>query len=397
MARRVRARAVELPARDDVQSLQPVAATVLNVIANHSIAMRASPTTRRRRRASSPTRRCRCSIATTAIVRLMRLPGPHRCRRSARACRCPKRNGGSCDRDGRRRGSRAAASCWCRRRRCAGRPPQRAERARRARARRRRSPSCSAPVRDALAQFRGLPHRMQRDRRVGRRAVRQRFERDDGRRDRAALDGMRRPVVLIAGGDGKGQSFAPLKASRRPRVPRGPADRPRRRAGRARLAGTTGARRDRSARSTLPSNARVRAGARRRRRAAVARVREPRPVRELRRARRALRGARARPRCRRSQLMRKRLARHGDASAAARRSRATRRAHRARDARLRRVARVGRAAAARDRPGDGLLVVDRDGRGVTRTPATAPGTSSRATRCSSRSAWRPRRSRSRCR
>jgi UDP-N-acetylmuramoylalanine--D-glutamate ligase len=28
-----------------------------------------------------------------------------------------------------------------------------------------------------------------------------------------ALDGLDRPVILIAGGDGKGQSFAPLKAS----------------------------------------------------------------------------------------------------------------------------------------------------------------------------------------
>ena len=56
------------------------------------------------------------------------------------------------------------------------------------------------------------------------------------------------------------------------------------------------------------------------------------------------------------------------------------------DARLRRVARVGGAAAARARPRDGLLVVDRDGGGVARTPATAPGTSSRATRCSSPSA-----------
>ena len=49
-----------------------------------------------------------------------------------------------------------------------------------------------------------------------------------------ALEGIGRPVVLIAGGDGKGQSFAPLEGQRRSRLPRGAADRPRRAADRAR-------------------------------------------------------------------------------------------------------------------------------------------------------------------
>ena len=56
----------------------------------------------------------------------------------------------------------------------------------------------------------------------------------------------------------------------------------------------------------------------------------------------------------------------------------------AHDADVRRLARVGGAAAARHRPGDGLFGVDRDGRGVGATPATARGISSCATRCSSR-------------
>jgi UDP-N-acetylmuramoylalanine--D-glutamate ligase len=65
----------------------------------------------------------------------------------------------------------------------------------------------------AVASFRGLPHRMER-------------VADDGgvlfvndskgttvAATEAALAGLARPVILIAGGDGKGQSFVPLKAS----------------------------------------------------------------------------------------------------------------------------------------------------------------------------------------
>jgi UDP-N-acetylmuramoylalanine--D-glutamate ligase len=65
----------------------------------------------------------------------------------------------------------------------------------------------------ALTAFRGLPHRMER------------VAEDSGvlfvndskgttvAATEAALAGLARPVILIAGGDGKGQSFVPLKAS----------------------------------------------------------------------------------------------------------------------------------------------------------------------------------------
>jgi UDP-N-acetylmuramoylalanine--D-glutamate ligase len=61
-----------------------------------------------------------------------------------------------------------------------------------------------------LASFRGLPHRLQRVRE--RRGV---HWYDDSKGTNvgaalAALRGLGRPVVLIAGGDGKGQDFGPL-------------------------------------------------------------------------------------------------------------------------------------------------------------------------------------------
>jgi UDP-N-acetylmuramoylalanine--D-glutamate ligase len=68
----------------------------------------------------------------------------------------------------------------------------------------------SRPVQAALTRFEGLPHRMQR------------IAEHDGvlyvndskgttiAATRVALEGLGRPVVLIAGGDGKGQDFAPL-------------------------------------------------------------------------------------------------------------------------------------------------------------------------------------------
>ncbi len=74
--------------------------------------------------------------------------------------------------------------------------------------------SAVAPIRrnvlSALARFEGLPHRMQRVAEIqGVLFV------DDSKgttvaATKAALDGLDRPVVLIAGGDGKGQDFAPL-------------------------------------------------------------------------------------------------------------------------------------------------------------------------------------------
>ena len=99
------------------------------------------------------------------------------------------------------------------------------------------------PVREALAQFRGLPHRMERDRRSGRRALRQRFEGDDGCGNQCGARRHRPPVVLIAGGDAKGQSFVPLEAGRRPCVQGRSADRPRCVARRARTRRHEGRRR----------------------------------------------------------------------------------------------------------------------------------------------------------
>jgi UDP-N-acetylmuramoylalanine--D-glutamate ligase len=66
---------------------------------------------------------------------------------------------------------------------------------------------------DALKSFQGLPHRMQK---IGE-AWRVIYI-DDSKATtvvatQAALDGIERPAVLIAGGDGKGQDFRPLKAS----------------------------------------------------------------------------------------------------------------------------------------------------------------------------------------
>jgi UDP-N-acetylmuramoylalanine--D-glutamate ligase len=70
----------------------------------------------------------------------------------------------------------------------------------------------SRPVLLALTRFEGLPHRMRRLAEAG--GV---LYVDDSKATtidatRAALEGLGRPVVLIAGGDGKGQGFAPLKA-----------------------------------------------------------------------------------------------------------------------------------------------------------------------------------------
>jgi UDP-N-acetylmuramoylalanine--D-glutamate ligase len=69
------------------------------------------------------------------------------------------------------------------------------------------------PVLDALAGFRGLPHRMAPVADAG--GV---LFIDDSKgttvgATQVALDGIGRPVVLIAGGDGKGQSFVPLASA----------------------------------------------------------------------------------------------------------------------------------------------------------------------------------------
>ena len=84
------------------------------------------------------------------------------------------------------------------------------------------------PVLDALRAFRGLPHRMER---VGE-ANDVLYVNDSKATTVAAtsvaLQGLARPVVLIAGGDGKGQSVRAAEGRRRPDLPRGAPDRPRR-------------------------------------------------------------------------------------------------------------------------------------------------------------------------
>jgi UDP-N-acetylmuramoylalanine--D-glutamate ligase len=67
------------------------------------------------------------------------------------------------------------------------------------------------PLLRALAQFEGLPHRVQKVAQIGGVAF---FDDSKGTNvgaTVAALNGMRQKVVLIAGGDGKGQDFSPLK------------------------------------------------------------------------------------------------------------------------------------------------------------------------------------------
>jgi len=69
------------------------------------------------------------------------------------------------------------------------------------------------PVFDTLAQFRGLPHRMATIADAGGVVFIDDSKGTTVAAAQVALDGIGRPVVLIAGGDGKGQSFAPLRAS----------------------------------------------------------------------------------------------------------------------------------------------------------------------------------------
>jgi UDP-N-acetylmuramoylalanine--D-glutamate ligase len=63
----------------------------------------------------------------------------------------------------------------------------------------------------ALARFEGLPHRMQRVVEAGGITYVDDSKGTTVAATTAALDGMDRPVVLIAGGDGKGQDFSPLR------------------------------------------------------------------------------------------------------------------------------------------------------------------------------------------
>ena len=65
----------------------------------------------------------------------------------------------------------------------------------------------------ALARFEGLPHRMQRVADAGGVLFVDDSKGTTVTATRAALEGLGRPVVLIAGGDGKGQDFTPLKSA----------------------------------------------------------------------------------------------------------------------------------------------------------------------------------------
>ena len=68
-----------------------------------------------------------------------------------------------------------------------------------------------APLLAALRGFRGLPHRLELVAEIGGVAFYDDSKGTNVGATAAALSGMTVPVVLIAGGDGKGQDFAPLK------------------------------------------------------------------------------------------------------------------------------------------------------------------------------------------
>ena len=71
----------------------------------------------------------------------------------------------------------------------------------------------SRPMLDSLSAFRGLPHRMAPLVEAGEVLFVDDSKGTTVAATKAALAGMDRPVVLIAGGDGKGQSFVPLRES----------------------------------------------------------------------------------------------------------------------------------------------------------------------------------------
>jgi UDP-N-acetylmuramoylalanine--D-glutamate ligase len=67
-----------------------------------------------------------------------------------------------------------------------------------------------APLVEALRRFKGLPHRMREVAEIAGVAWYDDSKGTNVGATVAALTGMTRPVVLIAGGDGKGQDFSPL-------------------------------------------------------------------------------------------------------------------------------------------------------------------------------------------
>jgi UDP-N-acetylmuramoylalanine--D-glutamate ligase len=74
------------------------------------------------------------------------------------------------------------------------------------------------PLAAALRSFEGLPHRMRKVADVAGVAWYDDSKGTNVGATVAALSGMDRPVVLIAGGDGKGQDFAPLAPAVRARA-----------------------------------------------------------------------------------------------------------------------------------------------------------------------------------
>ena len=70
-----------------------------------------------------------------------------------------------------------------------------------------------APLLDGLRGFKGLPHRLQQIAEVSGVAFYDDSKGTNVGASVAALSGMTRPAVLIAGGDGKGQDFRPLAAA----------------------------------------------------------------------------------------------------------------------------------------------------------------------------------------
>ena len=137
-----------------------------------------------------------------------------------------------------------------------------------------------APLVDGLRAFRSLPHRVEHVAEIDGVVF---FDDSKGTNvgaTVAALAGIGRPTVLIAGGDGKGQDFTPLAGRWRPRA--------RRRAARPRRSGDR-ARAGRDRRPTLAATdprgrgqPRARRGAARRCGAAFASLRELRHVSQLR-------------------------------------------------------------------------------------------------------------------
>ena len=110
----------------------------------------------------------------------------------------------------------------------ARRPAQRGQRARRAGACARDRACRLAPLLQALREFEGLPHRVQKVAEIGGVAF---YDDSKGTNVGATVAALERPstrpVVLIAGGDGKGQDFAPLAPAVASARARGGADRPR--------------------------------------------------------------------------------------------------------------------------------------------------------------------------